>query len=336
MLLDRVLLTACLLLGLAQLVFAHGPGAGAELGLVVADHAPAGAVAYLPGGAITAVAVSDEGDLAAVGLADGRVRIFEAGTGREVAEASLDEAPHGLWFRREGTLLAAGPTRVREFHVETGRLVRASPPEEEPVRDTAVDEFQSLLVRARETGLWAQPLDDFAEPPERLEDSLGDLALVASPHGDWIAAGGKSRVARVRASGSGQVVEVFEGLGGWVLALEFLPDDRTLVVAGDADRVWLFDAVEGASKDSLRGHRGWIGELAVSPDGRWLATAGSDEAIRIYDLVNRRLRRRLEGHFEEVRALAFTPDGAMLLSGGDDQQLIVWDLSGLGPRSSGS
>lgn len=339
MLLDRVLLTVCLLLGLAQLVFADAdlpaPGAPGPV-LAVADHAPAGAVAYLPGGRVTALAVREDGALAAVGMANGAIRIFEAGTGREVSRSALGEAPHRLFFRRDGTLLAAGTQRVRVFHSDTGRLVRVVAPGGEPARDTAIDEFAGVLVRARDNGLWTQPLDDLAKPPEHLEDSLGDLALAASPHGDWLAAGGRSRVARVRAASSGQVVEVFSGLGGWVMALGFLPDDRTLVVAGDAPAIWLFDVIDGEPAGALRGHAGWVGEVAVSPDGRWLAAAGSDETVRVYDVARRRLRRRLQGHFEEVRALAFTPDGSMLLSGGDDQQLLVWDLStlGLGPAGS--
>jgi WD40 repeat protein len=328
MLLDRVLLSLCLLLGLAQLVLAAAPG------LVVADRAPPGAIAYLPGGAVTALAVRDDGEQAVVGMADGRVRVFEAGTGREVWGAHLDEAAHELWMAHDGRVLAAGPTRVRAFSIETGELLEAVEPGSEPAQDTAFDPFSGRLLRVTDTGLWEVPLDDLARPPELVEESGEDLVVTASPHGDWVVAGGKDRVARVRASG--KVVEVFDGLGGWVLAVDFLPGDRTMVVAGDASKVWIYDIVDGVTLGSVHGHRGWIGALAVSPDGRWLATGGSDEAVRIYDLRTRRLRRLLHGHFEEVRALAFTPDGGMLLSGGDDGQLLVWDLTGLAQGPTGS
>lgn len=328
MLLDRARLAAVILLGLARLAFAAGPGPY----LAIAERAPAGAIAYLPGGPVTALAIRDDGGLAAVGLADGRVRVFEAGTGRQVSEVDLAEAPHRVWLDPRGELLAAGPTRVRRYLAETGALIQAVTPGVEPAHDTAYDPPNGALQRVTEGGLWRLRLDDLASPPQLVEEGLEDLVVVASPQGDWVAAGGKQRAVRVRASD--RVVEVFDGLGGWVLDLDFLPGDRTLVIAGDAPRVWLFDVVDGEVEGSVGGHRGWVAVVAVSPDGRWLATAGSDQAVRIYDLVSLRLRRRLEGHFGEVRALAFTPDGTMLLSGGDDQQLIVWNLAGPGSKGS--
>lgn len=336
MLLDRVLLMLCLLLGLAQVVFAHGPAPveGHAPGLVLAGRSPVGAIAYLPGGEVRCLAVRLDGAVAAVGMSNGTVRVFEAGTGSTLSEVDFGEAPHRLWLDHQGELLVAGPTRIRRYLAETGALLQAVTPGVGPATDTAYDPFNGALLRVTDGGLWQLALDDLARPADPLDESAEDLVVVASPHGDWVAAGGKERVARVRTAT--RVVETFERLGGWVMALEFLPDDRTLVVAGDAARIWLYDVVEGEVAGRVHGHRGWVNALAISPDGRWLAAAGSDETVRVYDLTTRRLRRRLEGHFEEIRALAFTPDGSMLLSGGDDQQLVVWDLATLELAASGS
>ena len=72
---------------------------------------------------------------------------------------------------------------------------------------------------------------------------------------------------------------------GHVYVLVFSPDGRTLVGAGQDEKIYLWDPVTGSQRAVIDGHVSDIDTLAFSPDGRTFASGSADGTILIWDLA---------------------------------------------------
>lgn len=126
-----------------------------------------------------------------------------------------------------------------------------------------------------------------------------------------------------------------EGHTNQVRSLAWSSDARTLASAADdgSIRLWdvmtgmplAWDAGEGMSSQTMRGHKGSIHTLAWSPNGQTLASGGEDGIIRLWDKESRKIRLPLEGHTAPVYRVVWSQDGDTVVSGGEDQTIRLWD-----------
>ncbi|KJZ70285.1 hypothetical protein HIM_10329 [Hirsutella minnesotensis 3608] len=119
--------------------------------------------------------------------------------------------------------------------------------------------------------------------------------------------------------------QTLEGHGGWVRAVAFSPDGKTLAVASHERTVRLWDPATGAHRQTLEGHGDSVTAVAFSPDGKTLAVASHERTVRLWDPATGAHRQTLEGHGGSVRAVAFSPDGNTLASASSDRTVRLWD-----------
>lgn len=273
-------------------------------------------------GPASAIALAPDGRTAVLGLADGKLIIWELGSAVEfvsldghtakVNDIAID--PSGRWAVSVGEDAQVIVWDLEEG-VELHRLVGHSG----PVRAVDISREGGLIVTGGFSSLgWEQP---------------GELMLWDLQSGDEI--------------------RRFTGHAAGVVAAKFCLDDQAVLASsGDAELfssigtaggpavqalerdLLLWDVEHGEIMRRFEGQEHDAFTLSISSDGRQVMVGSYYEGlVSVYDLSTGDQLVRLEGHEDTVRTVSFGKDGRTGLSGSADGRLILWDLEGVKPSA---
>jgi WD40 repeat protein/DNA-binding SARP family transcriptional activator len=270
----------------------------------------------------SAIALAPDGKTTVLGLADGKLIIWELGSAVELVRLEGHTAkvndiaidPSGRWAVSVGD-----DAQVIVWDllvgVELHRLVGHSG----PVRAVDISREGGLVVTGGFSASgWEQP---------------GELMLWDLQSGDEI--------------------RRFTGHVAGVVAAKFCLDDQALLVSsGDAELfstigtaggqavqalerdLLLWDVEHGEIMRRFDGQEHDAFTLSISPDGKQGMVGSYYEGlVSVYDLVTGDRLARLEGHEDTVRTVSFGKDGRTGLSGSADGRLILWDIEGGKPNA---
>jgi RNA polymerase sigma factor (sigma-70 family) len=168
------------------------------------------------------------------------------------------------------------------------------------------------VLTARAPGPEGEP-----EPQARPE---GERGARSEPPGEPLPPGAVGRLGTARLRHA-----------GWVNAVAFAPDGKTLV-SGSRDRtIRRWELATGKELGRLQGHTHTVEGIAFTPDGQTLVSAGGDGMVRVWDWATGRERRLFQGHMgSSVNCVAVSPDGKTFATGGGGKghkTLALWDLA---------
>ncbi len=190
---------------------------------------------------------------------------------------------------------------------------------------------RSLIIGEASGGL---RVVDFRDPQATTMPMHGHNSYVqsvaSSPDGRLVASAGGSYV-RVWETATGKLVRHLEATEGYVWAVAFSPDGKSLVTSesprGDDALVHIWDLATGELERSIRLSNSYgVFALAFSPDSHLIATGGADAIIRYWDVDTGIPVSTSIGHGKTVTSLAFSPDGTQLVSGSSDWTVKLWDV----------
>ncbi len=111
---------------------------------------------------------------------------------------------------------------------------------------------------------------------------------------------------------------------GWVSALAFSPDGRTIACGHDDGYVRLWDVRSQRQVGELAAHADAVSAIQFSASGDRIATAGEDRVVQVWNAESHKLLATLKSHTDRIPALAWAPDGSLLVSAGWDTSARVW------------
>ncbi len=251
-------------------------------------------LADLAGLAVFAVTFGPDGDVLAAADANGRVYLWDVGSG---ALAGTFENPGsqgaiGVDFRPDGELLAAADCngRVYLWDLVAGKLART-------------------FTRRRSQG-------------------MSDVAFGLG--GDVLAAANDNGRIYLWDVASGALAGTFENPGSQgVVDVTFDRDTELLAAADDNGRVYLWDVVGGQLAATLEnpGSEG-VNGVAFGPEGDVLAAADASGQVCVWDVASGGLVRAFTASGgTAVYAVAFAPRGDVLAAGDADGRVYLWRVA---------
>ncbi|MBC8288805.1 MAG: WD40 repeat domain-containing protein [Planctomycetes bacterium] len=238
------------------------------------------------------LAWSPDGETLASGGHDKVVRLWDAGTLKEVRQFRGHTGAIGklIFSGTGGTLLSAGNDRtIRLWDVATGKQIR---------------QFQ------------ASPGGD------------GSMyrALAFSPDGRTLAAKCGRSSFHLLDAGTGEEIRRFgetQQVIGW---LAFSPDGSSLVCGSLSNWFSVWDLSTGKQVRQFKGHRGPVGCANFSPDGGMIVSGSWDETFRLWDASTGQLLQQFPGEPGKIQSLAVSSDGRTFATASDRvNHLTVWN-----------
>lgn len=283
-------------------------------------------------GKIGSVAFSPDSKILATGSEDGKVKLWDVSSGRELRTLTVCEASLSVVvaFSRDGLTLASGSPKneVKLWDVITGRGLRTFKGHTDGVTSIAFNRDGTLLASAsRDTTIKVWDLRKSGEPLTLTGHTAGITSLAFSPDGTKLASGAYDQMTKLWDVASGHELWTLPDQlsdKGFPIYVAFGPDGATLAAAGFYGAVELWDIASQRKINSFS-TRLPVLALAYSPDGKSVAAAEVGD-VKLFAVATGDARRfALQTDTLPIENIAFSPNG-LTMAAAASNGVKLWDV----------
>ncbi len=275
---------------------------------------------------VRCVSFSPDGNLIASSSADNRIILWEAATGRivHILNGHSQSVEH-VAFSPDGSLIASSglDDQVILWNAISGKsagkfwsLLDC--------RSVEFDPHGQRIVAADGASITVQDLQGNRQPL-RLQSHSGSILDVAfSPHGTFVASGGRDQQVIIWDPNVGVRKHTLKGHSDTITSLAFNPNGSRLATSSldQTARIWSPSGSVEIMK--LRGHLDAINDVAFSPDGSRIATASKDRTVKVWN-TSEQVPRAM-GIVSSIKSIAINKNGESAVTSSMDGSIKLWNI----------
>lgn len=280
---------------------------------------------------ILSVCLSHSGQFVAAGETNGRISIWNVGTGRlEKTFKGHSEDVSGLEFSPSDEHLVSSSYdgNIKIWSLPSGTLLRTLSGDSGRVNSIGFSKNGEYLVSGGEDATLHIWRFSTSEKIRNIAGHSGAILSVSfSPIGDLVASTGEDAEIRLSKTSDGTLIHKMRaGLINIQSAVAFSPSGQFLASGGQDSAIRYWRTVDGALTRTFSGSGGPIQALAFSPSGEFLISAGQDNELRIWRVSDGEPVGIFKGHHGIITGVSVSSEGGLIASGGFDRTLRLWPL----------
>jgi WD40 repeat protein len=312
----------------------HGPGRGwlRPRFASLVPRGPLRQILFGHSGAVTAVALSSNGNRALSGSNDNTLRLWDLATGETLRTLKGHTDPvNAVALTADGSRALSGSwdNTLRLWDLATGETLRTLEGHTHWVEAVAVLADGSRALSGSADGtlrLWDLATGETLRILEGHTTSYV-TAVALTADGSRALSGSWDNTLRLWDLVTGEALRILEGHTSYVTAVALMADASRALSGSWDQTLRLWDLATGKTLRILEGHTGSVNTVALMADGSRGLSGSGDNTLRLWDLGTGETLRTIEGHTSYVTAVTLLPDGSRALSGSGDNTLRVWDLA---------
>jgi WD40 repeat protein len=285
-----------------------------------------------------AIACRADNQRVAAGGADGRVLIWNAGTGEKLEEIEVEGGIVALDWSPDNQKLAVatGDGKLNIFGRPNPTQTPQPGSELSLHQSTVTTSAITQLTFTRDSlALWSTHADgqlslwSYASPVQLRQLAHGGAVYGADINADgtMLVTCSADRTVRIWNATTGRQRFSMSGHTAPVHAVAMSPNG-SLIVSSAADKtIRLWDATGGRQLKQLATFPSTMYAVAFHPLGKLVAVAGADRMVHLIDVLTGNVVKTMEGHSDYVHCVRFNTSGNRLLSYGYAAELRVWDTA---------
>ncbi|MCA9068722.1 MAG: PQQ-binding-like beta-propeller repeat protein [Planctomycetaceae bacterium] len=275
---------------------------------------------------IQTVAFSPDGRMIASGSRDRTVRLWDAATG----QLRHKLIGHRNWINRvvfssDGKWLISGGfgyDTIKVWNVDTGRLIKTigNPREMYIVWGVSISPDGKRVLSGQRGRVHIFDFET-AKIVTSLSWPGSNECASFNLQGDRILSVGMEGIAVWDAKTENRLFEIS---GRTFTSAYFSPDGRSIVSSDRDGSVKVWNAADGSSAKTLRGHQYPATDAVFMPDCRRVVSCSGDKTVKVWDLT---AVPSIQLHHQEemVHSVAFSPDGTKVASGNEVRNIYVYN-----------
>lgn len=217
--------------------------------------------------------------------------------------------------------------KIRLYDPSISKLIKTLDGHSKPVDCVGSDILGRYLLTSASDGkviLWDGASGEKLHQKNAPGVSFSVCAM--DPGGKYSLAGSGSSIS-VWNNDTWENVAIWDSMKDGVYSIAVHYNGRIAAVGGKGGKINIYQMPDGKLIKTLQAGNGEISQLAFAPESDLLISGGYDNTARIWNTTSGKLIKELSAHTDTVRGVGASAGGNYFVTGGDDGNVFLWDMN---------